>query len=213
MKLKLLLSPILFIVFIGTASAQTSKGEFYLGGSMSYNYDSYGSTSTYSYLSGYTNYYVTKVAAFNISPEIGYFISNKWSIGIAPTYARNSGTETSYFYSYTSTADNTISSDTYHTNSIGLGIDVRYYCMITDKFGFFPQAGISTLNNSTYFSDGTLAIGATPNFVFFATPKLAVNLGFGSVGYSLDYQTKDHAVNASLNNSITFGLNYLWDGK
>jgi hypothetical protein len=85
--------------------------------------------------------------------------------------------------------------------------------MITDKFGFVPQFGISSLNNTTYFKYGTLNIGATPNFMFFATSKLAVNLGFGNIGYSLDYQTKDHTFNIGLNDNISFGLNYYWGRK
>ena len=73
--------------------------------------------------------------------------------------------------------------------------------------------GISTLNNSTYFKYGTLTIGGTPNFVFFATPKLGVNLGFGNIGYNLDYKTKVHTLNAGLNDKISFGLNYYWGKK
>ena len=62
MKLRLLLSPILFFIFIGAASAQMAPGAFYLGGSVGYNYNSYGSESTITYLQGYTNYYLTKLA-------------------------------------------------------------------------------------------------------------------------------------------------------
>ena len=85
--------------------------------------------------------------------------------------------------------------------------------MITDKFGFFPQMSISSLSNIVYLRYGSLNIGATPNFVFFPTPKFGVNLGFGNIGYSLDYQTKDHTINIGLNNNITFGLNYYWGRK
>jgi len=100
-----------------------------------------------------------------------------------------------------------------NTGVVGMGINVRYYCMITDKFGFFPQMGISSLNNTTYFKYGTLNIGAMPNFVFFPAPQLGVNLGFGNIGYSLDYQTKNHNFNLGLNNNISFGLNYYWGRK
>ena len=206
----ILLPGILFIISIATALAQTGQGNFYIGGSFSYDYKSYGSESTISYLSGYTNYYLTKVGTFSISPEIGYFLSDKWSIGIQPTFQRNSGTESSYYYAYSGTAGNNYTTDSYHTNIIGGGINIRYYAMINDKFGFFPAFGISSLNNATYPKYGTLNIGIVPNFVFFPMSSLGVNLGFGNVGYSLDYQTKDHNINAGLNNNITFGLNYYW---
>jgi hypothetical protein len=213
MKQKVLAFLILFVAGIGTALAQPAKGQFYMGGNVVYNYNSYGSSNTITYSTGYTIYNITNVAAFSLSPEIGYFISNKWSIGIQPTYQRTSGTETSYFYSNISAANNSITSDNYHNDIAGLAVDVRYHCMITDKFGFFPQLGIGTLNNTTYFKYGTFTIGATPNFIFFPNPRLGVILGFGSIAYNVDYQTKDKTFNIGLNNSIAFGLNYYWGKK
>ncbi|MDB4902280.1 MAG: hypothetical protein JWQ63_1561 [Mucilaginibacter sp.] len=213
MKQKLLFYSLLFFILIGSASAQTNKGEFYIGGSLSYSYNSYGSENTFNYSTGYTNYYTTKVSAFSLSPEFGYFLGKKWSIGFQPTYQHNSGTETSYYYSYTNSANNYVYSNNYNTSVVGVDINVRYYCMITDKFGFFPQMGISSLNNTTYLKYGSLNIGAIPNFVFFPAPQLGVNLGFGNIGYSLDYQTKNHTFNLGLNNNISFGLNYYWGRK
>jgi hypothetical protein len=213
MKQKLLLLSILLLAFAGTASAQSHKGEFYLGGSLSYDYNSYGSTNTFNYNEGYTIYTTSKITSFSIRPEFGFFISDKWSIGIQPVYSRTSGTETSNFFSYTTAADDYVSSDPYHNDVVGIGVHARYYCMISDKFGFFPEFGISTLNNTTYFKYGTFSLGGTPNFVFFPTPKLGVNLGFGGVSYNLDYQTKDSTFHLGLNDNISFGLNYFWGRK
>jgi hypothetical protein len=213
MKQKLLLLSISFIVGIGAVSAQVGKGQFYVGGGLSYNYNSFGSESTISYSTGYVNYFTTKVADFSISPEFGFFIGSKWSIGIQPTYERSSGTELSYFYSYNNSADNYIKTDTYHSTVFGFAVDLRYYCMINDKFGFYPQVGVGTQNNTGDLNSGTLNIAATPNFVFFPTPKLGVTLGFGVIGYSLDYKTKDNTFNIGLNNNIYFGLNYYWGKK
>ncbi|MDB5007303.1 MAG: hypothetical protein JWP45_1696 [Mucilaginibacter sp.] len=210
MKQKVLALLILFMAITGIALAQPSKGQFYTGGSLSYSYDTYGSKTTYNYTNGYTDYYLTKVTAFSISPEFGYFISNKLSVSIQPTYQHNSGTESSYFYSYVTSADNNVSSDTYKTNVAGVGINLRYYLMLSDKFGFFPQLGVSTLNNTTYFKYGTFNVGVSPNFVFFPSHKIGINFGFGNIAYSLDYATKNHSINAALNNNITFGLNYFW---
>ncbi len=213
MKQKLLLLSILFITCISVASAQTQKGEFYLGGSVSYDYNSYGSSNTYNYADGYTIYTTSKISAMSFRPEIGFFISDKWSIGVQAVYSRTGGTETSNYYSYTSTTKNYVSSDKYHNDIVGIGVHARYYCMITDKFGFFPELGISTLNNTTYFKYGTFSVGSTPNFVFFPTPKLGVNLGFGGVSYNLDYQTKNSTFHLGLNDNISFGLNYFWGRK
>src|SRR3978361_1544983 len=120
MKQKLLFYLLLLFIFPGLASAQTNKGEYYIGGNLSYNYNSYGSENTYNYSTGYTNYYTTKVGAVSLSPEFGYFLSKKWSIGFQPTYQHNSGTETSYYYSYTNAAANYIYSNNYNTNVVGI---------------------------------------------------------------------------------------------
>jgi hypothetical protein len=213
MKHKLLLSIIVSIFFVASASAQTGAGKFYIGGNTSYAYNSYGSETTYSYASGYTNYYVTKVGTFNLSPEFGFFITNKLSIAIQGAYSHSSGTESSYYYSYLNSSDNYVKTDVYNSNFIGVGLDLRYYCMISDKFGFFPQVGFTTLNNTSNLNVGTFAIGASPNLVFFPSKKVGVTLGFGNIGYSLDYQTKNHTVTAALNNNLYFGLNYYWGGK
>ena len=213
MMFKKLLTFLIICCGVTAASAQNNKGDFYLGGSASYSYDSYGTSNNYSFTTGYTVYTNQDVTNFSISPEIGYFISKKWSIGIQPSFSRASGYETSSFYSYTSPADNSVSSDNYHSDIIGIGINVRYYWMITDKIGIFPQMGISSLNNSVYLKYGTFSIGASPNVVFFPTPRLGVNLGFGQIAYNLDYQTKQNTINAALNNNITFGLNYYFRKK
>jgi hypothetical protein len=214
MKQKLLALSILFITCISAASAQTGhKGEYYLGGSLSYDYSTYGSSNTYNYSDGYTIYTTSKISSFSIRPEFGFFLSDKWSIGIQPVYSRSAGTETSNYHSYTTPANNYISSDNYHNDVVGIGVHARYYAMISDKFGFFPEFGISTLNNTTYFKYGTFSLGATPNFVFFPTPKLGVNLGFGGAAYNLDYQTKNSTFHAGLNDNISFGLNYFWGRK
>ncbi|ASU35371.1 outer membrane beta-barrel protein [Mucilaginibacter xinganensis] len=213
MKQKLLALSIFIIAGLSAATAQTHKGEYYLGGSLSYDYSSYGSSTTYSFTEGYTIYTTSKISSFSFRPEFGFFISDKWSIGIQPVYSRQAGTETSDYHSYTNTSNNYTSSDKYHNDVLGIGVHARYYAMISDKFGFFPEFGISTINNTTYFKYGTFSLGGTPNFVFFPTPKLGVNLGFGGVSYNLDYQTKDSTFHLGLNDNISFGLNYFWGRK
>lgn len=213
MKQTLLAFSLFLLAFIGSASAQGHKGQYYLGGSLTYDYSSFGKTSVITYTNGYTNYTTSKISAFSVRPEFGFFISDKWSIGIQPVYTRTGGTETSDFHSSVNATDNFVSSDKYHNDIVGIGVHARYYAMISDKFGFFPEFGISTLNNTTYFKYGTFSVGATPNFVFFPTQKLGVNLGFGGVSYNLDYQTKNSTFHLGLNDAISFGLNYFWGRK
>lgn len=214
MKLPLLVLSFFLLAFISSASAQIDKGSHYLGGSLSYNYDGgAGTTTVYTFATGTTNYTISKVSTFQFNPEFGYFLSKKWAIGIQPNYSRSAGTETNAFTSFTDPTTNFTTSDKYHIDVIGLTINLRYYCMFTDKIGFFPQFGLSSQNNVKDFGNGELTLLATPNFVFFATPKLGINLGFGNVKYATDYHFNNNFVNIGFNNAISFGLNYYWSKK
>jgi hypothetical protein len=56
-------------------------------------------SQNYNYDTGVTQYFNNDIVSFNISPEFGFFLSDKWAIGIQPGYSRVSGTEVSNFYS------------------------------------------------------------------------------------------------------------------
>ena len=205
---KLLLTAITSILFFGAANAQIGKGHKYLGGSFNFSYDEDGTMQNYNFDSGVTQYYNYKITSFNISPEFGFFISDKWAVGIQPGYSRVSGTETSNFFSSTTSSANYSYTSKYHTDIVGLAVNLRYYCMITDKFGIYPQMGVSSTHNANDFNDGHFAAFAGPNVVFFPSPKIGLNMGFGNLSYQYNYLSHGSFLNASLNNNFTFGVNY-----
>jgi len=209
MKKHLLLLVLSFIT-IGSVSAQVSKGSFYLGGSFNYNYDQAGTTNTYSYTTGTTYYTNNHITDFQVSPDFGYFFSENWAVGLQLGYTRTSGQEINDYVANDNTTTSYIHTDKYHTDAVGIGVHFRYYWMLNDKVGIFPQFGVTTANNTDNLNAGTLTIGGNPNIVFFATPRLAVNLGFGNLAYNLDYQSKTSNFNFGLNTNIGFGLNYYW---
>jgi len=208
--MKRYLFTLLFFAIVGTASAQVGKGQFYIGGSLNYNYDEAGTSSVISYPQGTTYYNNGKVTNFQISPDFGFFLSNEWAIGIQIGYTRTSGTETSQYLAIDSTSQSYTYSHKYSSDALGIGIHLRYYCMFTDKIGFFPQFGVTTSNDLNDFNSGTLSIGGNPNIVFFPTKHLGINLGFGNLAYNMDYKTKNKSFNLGLNTNIGFGLNYYW---
>ena len=210
---KLLLIAITTLFIVGSASAQTGKGHKYLGGSFTFSYDEDGTVQNYNFDTGVTQYLNHDIISFNVSPEFGFFLSDKWAIGIQPGYSRISGTETSNFYSNTNPANNYTYTRKYHTDIVGLAVNLRYYCMLTDKFGIYPQMGISTSHIANDFTNGHLAAYAGPNVVFFPTPKVGLNMGFGNISYQYNYLSHGSFVNASLNNNFNFGINYYFGGK
>ena len=210
MKQPLLLS-FLLLFTAGTAFSQIGKGQKYLGGSLAFSYGDYG-TSQLDVISN--QYYTTNVTAFNISPVFGFFVSDKWSINVMPSFGWTSGTETSLRYDYINGVPQSyMYSNKYHSGVVGLSVAMRYYWMLNDKFGIYPQFGIGSTHYTNNFSSGTLSIGGSPNLVFFPSKKVGVNMGFGSLGYNYDYQNKSSSVNLNLNNNIYFGLSYYYGGK
>lgn len=207
---KILLSLILLSGIIGSASAQIGKGMAYLGGSLNYNYDQAGTSTVYSYTSGETIYTNNHITNFQVSPDIGLFLSDRWAVGLQLGYTRISGTETNDFISTDASIPSYLTVHNYSTDALGIGIHFRYYWMFNSKIGIFPQFGITTSNNLNNFNAGTLSIGGNPNIIFFATPHLAINMGFGNLAYNLDYQSKTSNFNLGLNTNIGFGLNYYW---
>ena len=157
MKIRLLILSIFTILIVSSASAQIDKGSHYIGGSLYYNYDGGpGTTTLYTYPTGTTLYTVSGITTFQINPEFGYFFSKKWAIGIQPNYSYSSGTETNAFTSTTTGINSFTTSDQYHLNIVGLTISLRYYYMLTDKIGVFPQFGISSQNAVKDFGNGEL---------------------------------------------------------
>jgi hypothetical protein len=206
---------LLFIIAASVAAnAQIGKGNYYIGGNLNYNYDGYGYKTTTTFTEGTTNYQNHGIYAFQLNPDFGFFLSDKWSVGIQPGYSRTGGTETSV---YTALPNSGTTSYTYnhkyHADALSLGIHFRYYCMLTDRIGVFPQFGVTTAHDTKDFGSGSLTVGGNPNIVFFATKKLAVNLGFGNLQYAHDYQTKSNSFNIGLNTNINFGINYYWGKK
>jgi len=197
----------------GAANAQIGKGSYYVGGSFNYNYDGYGYNSVTTYTTGNLYYVNNHINTLQVNPDFGFFLSDKWAVGIQPGYSRNWGTETSTFISTADASSNYVNVHKYHTDVLSLGIHFRYYCMLTDRIGIFPQFGVTTVHDANDFKSGSLNIGGNPNIVFFATKKLAVNLGFGNLQYGHDYQTKSNSFNVGLNTNISFGVNYYWGKK
>ncbi|HEK21294.1 hypothetical protein [Mucilaginibacter sp.] len=207
---KTLLTAILLFSLSTALLAQTGEGYKYLGGSIYFNYNRDGNTTNYTYPTGNVVYTQEHLLNLNISPEFGFFMSKNWALGIQPGYTRASGREVSNFYSNQNSASNFTTVNSFHTDYIGLAVNLRYYWMFNDKVGIFPQFGVSTSHILNDFSNGGLTIGGTPNVVFFPTPKLGVNMGFGNASYYYNYRSGNTVVNLSVSNSFNFGLNYYW---
>lgn len=188
---KLLLALIIVTSAIA-AKAQTQKGTLYLGGSVSY-LDQKNDNGNFNY---YQNLQIS------LRPTIGMFVSDKWAIGITPLYNYYRDSSFTQGPGYTSSSSS-------KSKLLGGGIDVRYYISLGQQFAFFPQFNGSYLTavgkGKSDSDDHVFIATVSPNFAFFATKKIAINLAYGALMYR---QERLFSQNGSASSkSEIFGLN------
>lgn len=204
---KILLS--LAVVALGyTAQAQEgygfNQGDIMLEGSIRYN------TTDDKALE-------VKENAFNFTPQVGYFISDKFAAGL-------------YFDLSTTKIDNYSGTTNINkTNAFNVGVFGRYYFLdLGQRFKFYGQANVGFANSKNTLELANLpkveAKGSGVNagldlgVNYFVTPKIAINFAFANL---VDYTTTkpkggkaQNDFNMNINNfnnffdAATFGLTF-----
>lgn len=195
-KVQLLL---LSFVVATMAFAQQTKGDIYLGGSVNFGA---GSSST---KVGSTKNEGPKTFDFGIQPKVGYFISDKFSVGIDLGFS-----------SENTKIDNSGTTTKYSNTAYGGGVFARYYVMPAEKFGFFFEAnagvmaGSSNTKVGSVKTDGpnTLAInaGITPGIVIYVSNRVALEANYGFLGYSSYTETDKSGTQDVKDTQGNFGL-------
>jgi len=204
------------------AFAQFSKGQVYVGGTLSTSLQS----STGNGTPPSSN--LSKDNSLSISPTIGFFLSPRIALGGSVTYSSSyQEYDGLSFNQSTGTLINAFQKN--KTNSIGINSFTRYYIPISNSFYFSLQGQINfTRGNSEskYGTDTQETIQETPYyslglnfkrvFIFFPSPKWGIEASVGSLGYSYTRYLPDvSSTNSfSLNaGSFSFGLAYYFAKK
>jgi|GEM_PF-1757001 hypothetical protein len=210
------------------AAAQFSRGQIYLGGSMT-------ASSTYSDFNSPNSGGPNKGNSFSISPVFGYFLNPNLAVGGSIGYS-SSRSEYNYVTSYPDNNNNPITVNAFTktvTNGITVGSFVRYYVPISSSFYFAAQGQANLTrsnNNTTYFNNGTplnqevthespsysVGISIKPVFIFFPSPKWGIEASVGSLGYNYLRYLPDTSSNTTLSfsaNQFSFGLAYYFAKK
>ena len=158
----------------------------------------------------------------SIGEQSGYFVIDNLSVGINMSY--------SFSYNKSNMGLAPSGANIYlksYRHHITPGVFLRYYKMFTPKFGLLGQfqalylmGFINNQSNDAVYAgkDRTMGvdINITPRLVYFATPKLAVEGGFGSIGYNYQRDNNSgltsHSAGFSVNPSLSLGLS-LYFGK
>lgn len=146
---------------------------------------------------------INKSTELSLKPAIGYSLSDRWMIGIN---ADLTSVKTTLFITLPVSGSNDyigIADKTVH--SVSLGPFARYYINFSPKFSFFAEGAIgysfskekTRLNNSYLNSPPptmvdapgdlffeTLYAKASPGIVFFASPKVGIELKVNFISYT-----------------------------
>lgn len=185
MKQKIILMAVL-CTFAFHATAQTDKGNFLLGGTISYRTSRSESNQARS-------------RSYSLSPKIGYFITDNFAAGISLSYARGTHDESFYF----DKNGLLINQNGLKENNTGLGIFTRYYINISNSFKFLAQLDANGTDMSTTFIHENRKIeGSTfkyreyafnlrPGFAYIPSKKWSFELAFPLLTYYKTVNSKE----------------------
>jgi hypothetical protein len=197
-----------------TGFAQNGKGKWLVGSVIDFN------SRTNSTTLNQANPVESKSTQVSVYPRVGYFLADRWAVGIAPGWSYNKQNGTA---------------ETNINRTYSIAPFVRYYQPVGEKLGIFGElGGISYTTtradrNSTNgqmiqkssFQNVNLGASVRPGVVYFITPKIGIETSFGSVGFGYftgkstsempgeKRETKDSGFSAAVNLSYNFNLGVL----
>ncbi len=203
------------------AFAQLSKGNLLVTGAFSV-----GSTSEENTVAGKTTD-GPSTSNFSIIPNVSYFLSDRFAVGLELGYSRLSSEVVDV------TSSGTITTKTV-TGGLGLSPFVRYYIPLGQKFYFYGQGGFGFTSGkientittfSSFFNRTTevktesdlsaFNVGFRPGVTYFFTDRFALDASFGLLNFSNsttklgNSETKNSELNFNIiPSSLTFGLSY-----
>ncbi len=216
-----------FVLLPCFAFAQFSKGQVYLGGTISASlFNSNTPATPNSTLSN------AKQSGFSLSPVFGYFLNPKIAVGGGIGYS-NYTFENDYTYQYYDANNNIVYAPGFFkskSNSVFVNTFLRYYIPISSSFylaaqGRFNFTRSNAENNQTVVGypenitktpSYSLGLSINPALVFFPSPKWSLEASVGSIGYnySRDLPNTYSSNSFSLGlGSFSFGLAYYFKKK
>lgn len=166
-----------------------------------------------------------KTSEFNFTPKAGYFVTDKFAVGLG----LNIGSSKEENYS-----DNNASTFTDKGNTVGFEVFGRYYIADLNRFQPYAELGVgyntSKFERTSVINDITttveapkfnqFGVNATLGFNYFVTPKIAVNfalsdvIGFNSGKSDASGAKAENNFHANINSfnnffdTATFGLTF-----
>ena len=178
-----------FLIVSVLAKAQTEAGTVVLGGGFNFTSSSPENSNN------------TKTSSFSFEPSIGYFVADRFVVGLDVGIATSK-----------STAGGTT---TDKSSTFLIGPYARYYKFLSDneKVAFYGQAdfafgfGKDTQGNNPSTKQAAFTIGVSPGFSYFFSKHWSGEIGF--TGLRLTTYDPNTNVNNDKSTTFQFGINSL----
>lgn len=204
----------LHFAFGQNLTAQILKGSIPLSGSLSLRNNDYSAQDTLQSGIGRNSYY-------SISPSIGYFIADNFTIGLGISYSHDkSYSENKYIYSGDYINNTTIQENLQFTPHL------HYYIRLSDKsyfsvngsFGYsIPLSYINkteiyfgtnlTTTENKKVSSYSIQASVAPGILYFLNDKFALQGSFGSLYYNYYHSQNNNVSYSNYKGTATSGLN------
>lgn len=183
---KVLLTAVALFAF-GFANAQDSKegssegfsnGDFFITGSANFSSTKMGDV---------------KADGYNVSPSVGYFVTDNIALGAGVTFGKSKMT---------------IEDESVDVQSVGGNVGASYFFTPADKFSLFAGLGLgyntSKVGNGETINLNTFSVAVAPGFNYFLNDHFAVQASLGVLGYT---SSKFDVDGAKSTNTFALGLN------
>lgn len=159
------------------AAAVSANAQWWIGGELGINTTS-GSTKNTQTVAGTTQETTiddnTNVY-FEISPEVGYNLSDKWAVALALSFSH---------------------SDALKTNAFSVKPYVRYTFLKAGNFSAFCDGGVayktSHIRNDKA-NTNTIAVGLNPGVTYAVSPKVTLVAHLGDLSYQTSWKKYDES--------------------
>ena len=192
---KLIFAGVFFLAAF-SLKAQTSSGDLFVGGSFQLNTTG-GETTTGANTTQQNTYLY-----FNITPRVGYFVSDQFVIGAGVGFSGSRITQPN---------------DDYNAESnIAFTPFARYYIPVNEVINFYGQGQVGLgIGNSkqvvgtTETDTGditTLSFGARAGVAFFPSEHINIDFGFNLINFRAENDTDPNNDVEDKTNTFNFGL-------
>lgn len=178
------------VALFGTMSAQTEKGSWVIGGSTTLGFNNVSTK----YSEGNQSYKDPKVSTFTITPSVGYFVVDKFAVGLDLGYTSITSKDEDYKVSVSTTS--IIPTGTYYFRNASnlipyLGAGVGY------------SSVKETEDRESYTVDG-LSWKAKGGLIYLVNQNIGVDLGLGFNQFVNKETEDDYEYKTTIS---TFGVN------